>query len=1179
MIDVVCGVMSEEGRPHTRLGERKGILAKSRCSLRACGEVLKSSVAIVLGFFAATAIAGKLSYIQSSGSNYINTGYKHSADDHITCEFRWLADVSNSGTHPQFLFGASDYFTPTGDGKTLSFNNGTMETAQNHSGTISPYAVALVSSTSKRTYYVRGNSKVNSTFPRVDFKDADDANFLPTKNVDYKLDCSGRTATLALADGTSAATANFAATADLGSTSSYPLYIFSCNCRNKVQNYYTKAQLRLFDIRKPSGELNRKLVPWKKADGTVCLYDHVTKSFCGSGMTAGGEGDFYYTLSDEVNPATAVLELRRGTIDDLEILPLYNVLAKMGTETTVNVPAAATNFNSLVLSEGTLSFADGAVVTNQLNGTLTLTGGATLAVDIVGDDCDTFVCGSFALADATKASPAVIRVTGAADRDWSTGVMLISQGVGDDVLAEAIRVVHDGSDGLELGAQIADGKLFLVKFAMPVAHWTGAVDTDITNPDNWAYTNSVGLAERKLPDVNTIVYFSGSSVPVIAGGTFAAQRVEATVKLMGDLDWSGLDGTIPVLGKIDLNGHNLTIAHLTGDCEITDTSAIIYERLDYIGSAGKQYIDTGYQLLKNDAVDVRAYVSSSQANDFPILFGSSPKSGNGNYYFRVSSTLRWKRGTVNKETARPTGFVDDVIDVHAQGQTLTWTTSKGASGTLTTTGTLADSGRNCYVLTENDAVDNIMSYCTSGRLYSFKITSGSTVKRDFVPVRRRSDGVLGLLDLANLGKANEFYVNAGTGAFTAGATKGVIFTRNGSSAEVKPGELHVRVASGDTAIKSTTPTISGAVTLVKEGEGTLVWGGGKLTAANALLVTNGVFKLGVTTANVFGDAGMITVKEQGQFDINYAVQNSNSPVLNRTFLIEGEGPNGLGALVNTAAPKDAWGNYFTDVRLTGDATIGGTSRMDFRNGALDGGGHVFTIKNLECVCFASLGILKNCGEVVLVDGGKLFLGANNSIAGSVGKIVLSNGLLSSNGDNTYEVPVVVEAAGGTLQSDSGAFTLTGTLTVKEGATLTTGTANSCTLTDVVDNGQIEGGGMSATIAGTLSGSGTITGTGIAFGGDNSCWHVVCKAGKQIERVSLESAPTDFLKNLKAIKVERRNGGGSYNLAPALGLEDVSSVALTVTDVVSGKVVKDSVLDIVEGRLLVRLPSGLTIIVR
>jgi hypothetical protein len=57
-------------------------------------------------------------------------------------------------------------------------------------------------------------------------------------------------------------------------------------------------------------------------------------------------------------------------------------------------------------------------------------------------------------------------------------------------------------------------------------------------------------------------------------------------------------------------------------------------------------------------------------------------------------------------------------------------------------------------------------HCNTGiyRMYYFKIYDNGTLVRDFVPVKRNSDNVIGLFDIVN----NKFYTNKGTGTFTAG---------------------------------------------------------------------------------------------------------------------------------------------------------------------------------------------------------------------------------------------------------------------------------------------------------------------------------------------------------------------------------------------------------------------------
>ena len=76
-----------------------------------------------------------------------------------------------------------------------------------------------------------------------------------------------------------------------------------------------------------------------------------------------------------------------------------------------------------------------------------------------------------------------------------------------------------------------------------------------------------------------------------------------------------------------------------------------------------------------------------------------------------------------------------------------------------------------------------------------------------MPAKRKSDNVLGLLDLAN----GKFYANAGTGTFTAGP---VVATTSG-------GELRIEVAEGETLSLADMAKITGTVKVVKTGSGKL----------------------------------------------------------------------------------------------------------------------------------------------------------------------------------------------------------------------------------------------------------------------------------------------------------------------------------------------------------------------
>lgn len=68
--------------------------------------------------------------------------------------------------------------------------------------------------------------------------------------------------------------------------------------------------------------------------------------------------------------------------------------------------------------------------------------------------------------------------------------------------------------------------------------------------------------------------------------------------------------------------------------------------------------------------------------------------------------------------------------------------------------------------------DNAIYKASNARIYACKIWDGNNLVRNFVPMERDVDGALGMFDLAN----GTFYVNAGSGAFTAGPDSSVAIT-------------------------------------------------------------------------------------------------------------------------------------------------------------------------------------------------------------------------------------------------------------------------------------------------------------------------------------------------------------------------------------------------------------------
>ena len=261
-----------------------------------------------------------------------------------------------------------------------------------------------------------------------------------------------------------------------------------------------------------------------------------------------------------------------------------------------------------------------------------------------------------------------------------------------------------------------------------------------------------------------------------------------------------------------------------------------------------------------------------------------------------------------------------------------------------------------------------------------------------------------------------------------------------------PGELHFTIGEGVAYTNTASFGITGNLSLVKDGPGLFVWSGGTLAADIPVTVSGGVFKLGVTTANVFGTGGTITVNGTGQFDINYSSDGGSSPVRKRTFYIEGDGPDGSGAIVNNATGNQ-WGYHLEHVYMTGDATIGGTSRIDFRgssNYGIDAQEHELTIKNTGMIALAGDStFIKNCTDII-IDGGVL-QPCSPCVLGVSGHIILENGGIFANyttGKNNatqqFSMPIIVREGSGVVRSDKNRYQMNRDVEVLEGSVMTVG---------------------------------------------------------------------------------------------------------------------------------------------
>ena len=371
--------------------------------------------------------------------------------------------------------------------------------------------------------------------------------------------------------------------------------------------------------------------------------------------------------------------------------------------------------------------------------------------------------------------------------------------------------------------------------------------------------------------------------PTISGGLHLAIAPGATYDLSNltidaecfsdggtlteDIDWRRLGNLIIETGTtLDLAGHSLSVPAISGDGIINDSVCAQlpgYERIEYLQSSGTQFIDTGYVHNKDTKVLIRVAFTkvTGYGGGYCVFYGA--RAPNNDRRTQLGGWLHNGRFMeACDDSASDTSLSAEagtIYDVE-----LAKTGSYGLSNLTTGVYTTLGSG-NGYATSpyqgNTPQTDYIFAlhqdggtawYC-SMRCYGCKIWNGTALVRDFVPVRRKEDGALGVLDCAGGG----FYPNNGSGTFTAGA----------DLATAAGGELRVAVAAGSTATCNV--ALTGALKLVKEGGGTLVMSKEYLNYMGGTEIADGVLKSGAGLARPCGMAGTaISAAAAGSVDFN-----------------------------------------------------------------------------------------------------------------------------------------------------------------------------------------------------------------------------------------------------------------------------------------------------------------------
>ena len=265
-----------------------------------------------------------------------------------------------------------------------------------------------------------------------------------------------------------------------------------------------------------------------------------------------------------------------------------------------------------------------------------------------------------------------------------------------------------------------------------------------------------------------------------------------------------------------------------------------------------------------------------------------------------------------------------------------------------------------------------------------------------------------------------------------------------------------------------TLTGAGAISserLVKKGSGTLTLGAAVLAETPDIEVEAGTVKLADDAA--VGAAGRvlgtITVKSGGQFDFNHIETGSGNNraraniTSGKTFVIEGDGPDGTGALTTTAV-NDYWGSPINEVVMTGDATIGGISRIDIRGGAKNSitgpADATLTIKNSAVSRTRGLNVHGpiTVGKMLISEEGCYTPEGSGFTLNIPNGIELRGAFSMWAADGAWNVGGMVAVGDKAyIGNDSGTSYIKTPLTVSEGATLTMGGGATTRYTKAVTN--------------------------------------------------------------------------------------------------------------------------------
>lgn len=254
----------------------------------------------------------------------------------------------------------------------------------------------------------------------------------------------------------------------------------------------------------------------------------------------------------------------------------------------------------------------------------------------------------------------------------------------------------------------------------------------------------------------TVLY--GNSLSVTLSGTGSNKVQENSVVVM----MGGVDITSTAY---DHSTKTITIANVTGNISIAAVGRPYDAEVEYLQGDGSAYIDTGINTKYNIMMEAGIRIESSSANIIDICGARSSTSSNQNaVLFYYANGFLYRFNTTNKYASSAKSLGDYTIKTTTYSDRSTLYVSGAATGNAEITQRASFSTSIHYLIFNFSNNGTPQTPAGAGlKIKYFKLYDGSTLVRDFIPVKDNNIGYL--YDKVS----GQLYGNANSsGAFTYG---------------------------------------------------------------------------------------------------------------------------------------------------------------------------------------------------------------------------------------------------------------------------------------------------------------------------------------------------------------------------------------------------------------------------